>query len=356
MPLTHPYVPSRVLISLEVNQPDLSERVTGIRSADLWQCPGCHERYSTGDRCATCVPCHRCATTVPQYNTVPIVGGSTICNACLPLFYWQCIHCNAWNRDNDNCGNHCRDEDTNSVHDYSYKPRPMFHGVGPLFLGAEIEIQTPCDEARPVEIAITHLGSLGYLKEDSTIDGGFEIVTHPMSYNWAIANFPWQMLTDLAGAGCEATQKTGIHIHLSRAGFTSPCHTYRWMKFIYRNETQVTAVARRSSQRWAAFHENDRRCVKEYAKGNRYGDRYRAINISNRETFELRIFASSLDPQQVQATLAFAAASVEYTRGLTAHDITRNGAWQWPAFVTWLEDKAAYRPLRDQLEKLACAC
>jgi RNA-directed DNA polymerase len=35
-----------------------------------------------------------------------------------------------------------------------------------------------------------HLGRLGYLKADSSIGTGFEIVTHPMSYDWAMANFP----------------------------------------------------------------------------------------------------------------------------------------------------------------------
>lgn len=36
---------------------------------------------------------------------------------------------------------------------------------------------------------------------DSSIGNGFEIVTHPMSYQWAMATFPWPMLTRLAGAG-----------------------------------------------------------------------------------------------------------------------------------------------------------
>jgi hypothetical protein len=338
---------------------DLTTRDTDDRSVQLWRCPGCDNRYSVGTRCSTCVDCDRCTAAAPEDERVQTVRGSTICGGCVSAFYSRCSDCGGWNRDGDDCGNHCSDDDDVAylVHDYHYKPDPVFHGAGPLFLGPEIEIQTPAHRAaKSAKIALSHLGDLGYLKEDSSIGEGFEIVAHPMSYDWAIANFPWQLLTDLAALGCAATQSTGIHVHLSRAGFTSPCHTYRWMKFIYRNETHVTAVARRSSEEWAAFHDDDRRCVKDYAKGHRYGERHRAINTNNYATFELRIFASSLEPQQVQAVLAFAAASVEYTRDLTAHNIVRQGAWQWPAFVTWLEDKPAYQPLRDQLEALPCAC
>ena len=52
------------------------------------------------------------------------------------------------------------------------------------------------------------------------------------------------------------------------------------MKFIYRNQPQVTTLAGRNSGKWAAFTDDDRRAVKDYAKGAR-GERYRAINTDN---------------------------------------------------------------------------
>jgi hypothetical protein len=127
------------------------------------------------------------------------------------------------------------------------------------------------------------------------------------------------------------------------------------MKFIYRNEPHVTRLARRESPQWAAFTAYDRQAIKRYAKGAR-GDRYRAINTGNNDTFELRVFASSLDPAQVQAVLAFADASVEYTRTLTAREIYAAGGWEWPAFAGWLRDRPAYQPLADAIEVPACAC
>jgi|tagenome__1003787_1003787.scaffolds.fasta_scaffold20798803_2 hypothetical protein len=335
------------------------------------RCHGCGTWHLAGTRCDACVTCDRCQTTVPHSHTIETTVGSTICERCRLDWYWQCSVCDGWNRDGHDCDNGCCDPDTCTcddcrdyddldfdglVHDYSYKPRPVFHGTGPLYLGPEIEIETPLwSERECARIASQLLGSLGYLKTDSSIGNGFEIVTHPMSYDWALANFPWTMLTRLSRAGCTATASTGIHVHVSRAGFTSTCHAYRWMKFIYRNQRQVTAVARRRCDQWAAFTDQDRRAVKEYAKGA-YGNRYRAINTNNVDTFELRIFASSLNPREVQAALGFAAASVEYTRHLTVDTIAHAGGWTWPAFASWLAERPTYRPLSEQLEALQCAC
>jgi hypothetical protein len=336
-----------------------------------YQCVGCDEWYRNGSPCESCVTCDRCDAIVPEEETVETVRGSTVCNACRDEWYWQCAQCEGWNRDGRDCGNDChdcdgcdcddcRDDDVDDfgglVHDYDHKPQPVFHGAGPLFLGPEIEIETPYwRDYECAEIAHSYLGSLGYLKVDSSIGNGFEIVTHPMSYEWAMTNFPWQMLTQLHECGCVATDNTGIHVHVSRAGFTSPCHTYRWMKFIYRNERQVKTVARRSSDEWAAFTDHDRKAVKDYAKGAR-GYRYRAINTNNDDTFELRVFASSLDPAEVKAALGFAAASVEYTRDLTYSKIANGDGWRWAGFVRWLTEQPAFGPLTQQLEALQCVC
>jgi hypothetical protein len=333
-------------------------------------CPSCGGETLGDDGCDSCVQCDRCGALTPDNDdTITTARGHRVCESCRTADYTQCGNCDAWNRDDVSCGNGCDDDDAfddddddddfddvgGRIHGYYYKPEPVFHGCGPLYLGAEIEVATPGYGGYAcVQSALDHLGRLGYLKDDSSIGGGFEIVTHPMSYDWAIDNFPWQLLTDLRDQGCEATDSTGMHVHLSRAGFSSQYHIYRWMKFIYRNEAPVTALARRRSNEWAAFTQADRKFVKDYAKGG-CGARYRAINTNNADTFELRIFASSLHPTEVQAALGFAAASVEYTRDLNAYAICRHRGWSWAAFADWVAEQPAYAPLHEQMEALACA-
>ncbi|WHT20208.1 hypothetical protein N8J89_03800 [Crossiella sp. CA-258035] len=280
--------------------------------------------------------------------------GNFVCQVCADQEYRRCSYCLNLNPYGESCD--CEGANSSDfVYDYSYKPRPVFHGDGPRFLGLELETSTKfADFEECAEVAATSLGDLGYLKEDSSIDSGFEIVTHPMSYAWALDHFPWHLLARLSAHGCKATYDTGIHVHISRKAFRSPGHIYRWMKFLHRNAEQVTSLARRVSNQWASFDADGRSHVKDYAKGG-CGDRYQAINANPRETFELRIFASSLRPREVQAALGLADASVQYASELTIADIAQKGGWDWSAFASWLDQHPEYAALKEEMEIQQCA-
>ena len=253
--------------------------------------------------------------------------------------------------------------DDRQIQYHGYKPRPVFYGDGPLYLGMELEVEAPDDRYSLDQLARKvreDLGDVVYLQDDSSIGYGFEITTHPMSYSWAMSNFNWEALIAMADRGFQTHEDVGIHVHVSRAGFSSECHLYRWMKFVYRNEAQVSTLARRRSGSWASFSPEYRKAVKRYMKAEDYlrrgymDDRYQAINPNNRSTLEVRVFASSLKPREVKAALAFVAGSVEYTRDLDANKIIKEQGWAWSRFVDWLRRHDEYRPLLDELEALSC--
>ncbi|MEW2507619.1 hypothetical protein AB0878_44885 [Amycolatopsis sp. NPDC047767] len=286
-------------------------------------------------------------------------AGSDICGMCqYDHGYHECRYCSTLVTDED-CCQHCSDPDTldaDLVHDYDYKPRPVFHGEGSLHFGVELEVNTPSDRlTKCAELCLRDLGNLGYLKEDSSIFEGFEIVTHPMSFPWAMANFPWVMLGRLKSEGCNG-EGTGLHIHVSRDGFANSSHVYRWMKFIYRNSREVQRLARRRNSDYAEFGPYVRQTVKEACKGGRPGPRYAAVNTLNSATFELRMFASSLEPDQVQAALTFAAATIEYTRELSIPAIVHCRGWEWETFTNWVSLRPEYSTLTQEWEALTCAC
>ena len=258
---------------------------------------------------------------------------------------------------------------------HGYRPDPLtFYGDGPMYLGMELEVHVDLPErfrsggyydgnmeryAREVQKA---LGEVVYLQEDGSVHDGFEITSHPMSYAWAMENFPWEALSRMTDDGCWTDRNVGLHVHVSRAAFSSECHLYRWMKFVHRNAEQVMTLARRRNSRWAPFDPSHRASVKHYIKGpanahRTYAvdwDRYQAINPVNRDTLEVRVFRSSLDPREVQAALAFVAASVEYTRDLDANKIIKERGWAWSTFVDWLKARDEYRVLLGVLEVLSC--
>ncbi|MEU6559418.1 hypothetical protein [Nocardia nova] len=245
------------------------------------------------------------------------------------------------------------------VWNYTYKPDPRFHGEGPLYLGLELEVIVPRSRYDTCAgLATDRLGGLGYLKRDSSIQPcGFEVVTHPLSYRYALDSFPWLLLDELHERGCRADASVGLHVHASRAGFDNPAHIYRWLKLLYRNESAVTRLAGRRTH-YAQFDSVARARARDTAKGPQHAlglERYQAINPLPRHTLELRVFASSLDVRRVQSALAFTAASIAYTRGLRVADV-RAGAWEWTRFAAWVGTHPDYAPLAAELEDLACAC
>lgn len=340
---------------------------------------GLNETVGNIDVCWRCAEdlteCGRCGLLAS--STREAASGDEICTTCRINYYWECArpgcdyilnsgsYCDGcWESEysSNTCSCCTSDSDSDSgpspqIYNYSYKPYPMFHGEGPLYLGLELEINTPyrgMDEC--AQVAVDALGSLGYLKEDGSISQGFEIVTHPMSHEYSRTQFPWHMLRDLAGRGCDGDD-TGLHVHVSRKGFSSPSHVFRWLKFLYRNSEHVSVIARRESSNWAAWDSYDRMRAKEHAKGSTRGDRYRAINVTNDATFEVRVFKASLKEQQVRAALDLVAGSVEYTRELTVADINARGGWTWSAFTAWAAVRPEYVALTREVEgNLACAC
>lgn len=283
-----------------------------------------------------------------------------------------------------NCGRCYECRSRFRIHNYSYKPRPIFHGDGPLYLGLECELNTGYSHSRGTvaEYVTGQVGNLAYMKEDGSLSNGFELVTHPMSYPWALENFPWHMFTEMRDRfGMRNADECGIHVHVSRDGFSDVPHLYRWQKFIYRNALPIQRVARRQNSRWARFTPEGRRLALPAAKlgpnlgctpvsdqwwappeyrslpttyGNNYlrAERYSALNLQNGATVEMRMFAGSVYQSQVKAALGLAHASVEYTRTLTVQKIAKGGGWDWDAFTTWTSDRPEYSALNSEIERL----
>src|ERR1700677_4032029 len=106
----------------------------------------------------------------------------------------------------------CRGED-NGLRAYDDNPEWQFRGDGPAYYGLEIEV-TSSNASHVLDTAYSHLNGLGVLKQDGSVYG-FEIAVHPMSYDWAMENFPCGMLPVLKDEGCSVSRdENGIHIHV----------------------------------------------------------------------------------------------------------------------------------------------
>jgi hypothetical protein len=273
--------------------------------------------------------------------------------------------------------------DSAGLHSWDYKPSPVFYKASDdpqpsTFYGIEVEMTSDCS---PEEMdVIKDLGrneELIYPKSDGSV-AGFELNTHPMTWAWAMAEFPFDIVEKLTEEGASVSEReNGIHVHVSRDGFSSEAHLFRWMKFVYRNQAHAERIAGRSSDQWAGFREGHRETQKAHAlnqmkqrvraeresRGERYrsradlesddttASRYSAINTCNRRTLEVRIFASTTSASLFKARVGFVAASVEYTRQLTAKAVAAGG-WDWSAFRAWLLENRETYPDLAELEKV----
>lgn len=317
----------------------------------------CADCETTGLR--TCVECERLCRRSDTYS----VNGSDILSVCTAdlngyrpetQYNWSVCgrHGYAWRVDVDEleCCN-----PYSTIHSYSYKPNPIFRGEGPAFYGAEIEICAP-DHDSAASIAGRGFKGLVYLKEDGSIRDGFEMVTHPMSYGYWMNEFPWQTLTELRQAGAYEHSSCGIHVHAARAGFSGAAHEHRWLTFFDNNQTAIEKIARRSGSSYARFGTLTARDKKIIAtcKPGRPGhfQRYSAVNVNNTNTYEVRIFATSIDPDVVKAAVGFVSATVEYTRQLKARDVLKSAGMSWTAFRTWVESRPEYAPLYAEMNRV----
>lgn len=353
--------------------------------------------YCASQHIAVCGGCSS-ETSSARSARVVINGGRriSVCFDCAD-HYVSCVHCGYYydTREADYCCNDSEEGNNeylngcrcnqcnytrrymrNVIKNYGYKPRPDFRAIGPemrfspgerecdccepkpvdstLYLGFELEVEVNRDRDR-TEVAQElqdALGNVAYLKEDGSIDSGFEIVTHPMTLDYAMSEFNWSALRKgRKDRDIHSADNCGLHVHVSKAAFSGPAHEYRWLLFWHRNQVAMRALADRNSS-YAEYRDTDRSQFVDIAKRaySARTERYSAINTNNEHTHEVRVFASTLYINRLRASLQLVEATVEYTRRLASSKVLKDGGFAWTEFVVWLTDDA--RRYADLLERI----
>ena len=311
--------------------------------------------------------------------------GEYWCAGCLDDAYF-CDDCDEYNADGcDRCS-----EDMHNgqriIHDYSYRPDAIFHSTDKnerLYFGLEIEVEAKVNKSASAMHAYQLEGlDLAYLKNDGSLENGFEIVTHPMSHDFFKneATELWTILEDLRTkpdmrVKSWDTRTCGLHIHISRTGFNGGAHMHRFLNLVYSNPDFYSTLAGRNSDQWAKFTDIYQAEYKRNGDGERIwdedgyvidrkrtfmhkldtsrnSDRYSAVNTNNAATLEMRIFRGTVNGETIKAQLDLAHASVEYTRTLTVQDV-REGALSADNFMWYVfQHEALYPELSARIDKL----
>ena len=317
-------------------------------------CEGCWSDHSfTCQRCDYCYDGSRVG-----YNTIHGEGWrESWCSDCTSDHAHYCDNCDEFSSDDYNECQRCG-EDSNGrgvVHNYSYKPNPIFHGTTPtnLFMGFELEAElnnTTSGGYREAVALVQPLEEAGicYLKADSSINGtGFEIVTHPHTLGaYEQATHLWDYIeklrTDYKARSWD-TNSCGLHVHVSRSAFKSGAHTHRFLSLIYRNPKEMMKLAGRKNSRYAQFSDVykpdewgiPRFDLRDKIHAPRMTERYSAVNTGNDYTLELRFFRGNMKREGIMSALELCHASVEYTRDLSVSDV-KLGMLRWEWFADWV--------------------
>ncbi len=362
---------------------------------ELVECSNCSSDYTpdeltatrSGDvLCEDCrIYCDRCEEYDYADNSRYVNGCGTYCEVCADNYTFWCESCEETYSDNDSsyevadigvywcegccqsnanwcdsCDHYTRSEcgdcGGGQVHQYSYKPNPIFYGEdkNKLHFGIELEMEIRDGElVNSSEYIMEMMGDFVYLKEDSSINSGgykgFEMVSHPATLDYFTDNKNlWTTLDYLRRVHTARSwdaKSCGLHIHISRAGFKGGAHTHRFLSLIYKNSDKMMKLGGRSST-YAKFSdvykydEYDRpyfTLAHKVAKpDDSMTERYSAVNTQNQHTLELRFFRGTMNPSSVLSAIQLAHATVEYTRELTLSDV-KMGALTWEWFADWIQ-------------------
>lgn len=306
-------------------------------------CYACYVKYDDAGEITQCGWCNSMFTET-LYSSM---RDRELCTDCYDSG-WDCDDCGYTMYED---GEHeCYRESDSLIYEYSYKPSPQFYGLDNYYFGFELEVEDErgwgCENG--AELVLDALGKRVYLKRDGSLDNGFEIVSHPHSFD-EIKKLDLSFMSRLRMKGFRSwdTNTCGLHVHISRTAFRKQgkhdeAHELRFQKLIYDNGTQVRAIAGRTSA-FARF--NDKGALVPKVKFGHTADRYEAINSQNDHTLEVRVFRGSLKPTRVLSAVEFLHSAIEYTRNMKINP--KDTQLGWIRFMGYVLDN------KDKYENFA---
>ena len=278
-----------------------------------------------------------------------------LCQNCFDRYYERCSDCNELiSRDNAMYRSdtpYCQECylalcDNDAIHDYYFKPTPIFYGNGKRFFGVELEIDGAGEDSDNAA-EILHIANaeqpLAYCKHDGSLDDGFEMVTHPMTLAYHQAEMPWAAILQKAvqmGYTSHQAGTCGLHVHVNRNAFgntesAQDAAIARVLFFFEKFWDELLKFSRRTQgqlNQWAARYgyKDQPQEILDHAKSGRHAGRYTAVNLTNADTVEFRMFRGTLKYNTLIATLELLDCIIDAAIYLTDNDLK---AMSWSSFV-----------------------
>lgn len=286
----------------------------------------------------------------------------TLCHYCYENEYVTCTECGVLlpnrdayyledDEDNPYCC-HCYTEHPRhkAIHEYYYKPEPVFYGEGPRYFGIELEIDEGGELSANAEKLLKLANEnheLLYAKHDGSLDDGFELVSEPCSMTYHHAEVPWLPVLQKAASLGYTSHKAGtcgLHIHVSRAAFgeteeQQDLSIARILYFVEKHWEELLKFSRRTEaqlNRWAARYgyKDQPKEILDHVKKGYGGGRYTCVNLTNTDTIEFRMFRGTLKYNTFLATLQLVNRICDVALSYSDAEVK---ALSWTSFVSGID-------------------
>jgi hypothetical protein len=310
--------------------------------------------------------CERCGDWVSSYD-IQSVGYDSWCEQCVDNGAWWCDECEEYvpHGRECGCGNNRNSTQTagelftcDRVRDYGWKPSPAFVKLdweksAKLFTGFELELDWN-GGYRELDSDAAHVNEaserLIYCKSDCTCSG-FEMVSHPFTYQWWRKNHKniMELWKHLATEGYRSfhAANAGMHVHMSLEPWKRS-QLLKFMEFFYRDENRqfMLGISQRKESRmrqWANLGVHPREYRHEARTKCKRTARSVAVNIT-RHTAEVRLFRGTLHPVSFQKNLEFVNAMYHFSRETSLRKT------HFEDFLNWMERTDGYVNLRKFMD------
>lgn len=263
--------------------------------------------------------------------------------------------------------------------EHNYKPMPVFchlstekedgkvgiskiNGKGVkkdhrlLYMGIELEIESKTANLTRYAYEIQKEYPI-YVKHDGSLQGGFEIVSHPQTAKYHQKVFNWyKLLEQLRKDKFTSYDNTrcGLHIHVNKNFFNGKDDILKVVLFFYKCFSKIKRFARRNKleycRKWELSLVNAVNACKgsvDIAENN--NDRYTCVNLQNRNTVEFRIYRGTLNYDRFLSSILFTDAVCFFAKSYSIAFFSNNkhtGVILWKKFIEFIQKNDRYEFLK----------
>jgi len=309
--------------------------------------------------CSCCVlTCDTCGCLVPRRYSHTVEDSDYIyCNHCYNEQTYYCDDCGRRFRysdsvtevDDSHYCDRCIEEHRSPIecyHTFKQYGDIKFYGTEERaqtpYMGFELEVDTDdyqVDRTAVINRFKNNFGDFMHYEEDGSLRHGWENISQPASLSYHLGMMDkyknmFEILTEEDLRSHDANT-CGLHVHIDRKYFGKSEDT-AISKILYsfeRFRSELKVFSRRTESQandWARSrkHSNTKsgwikKAIKDSKHYYDHSERYYAVNLTNPDTVEIRIFRGTLNLETFEATLKFTAHLAELCKTVSAVELSK---------------------------------